>query len=108
MNLQEIRTILDSEITREAKEERIIKEISRDEKSITRVLLMIDQERRTKDALIADLHLTVATLDLYIEVPDAFAGADKNSNKAYVIKKVSNLYAKYKGIISNPFNRYKS
>lgn len=92
----------------EAKTYNILALIAHDKNSIPFIMDMLQHERKESRQLILDMNLELSRTHFYLdqhalENPD---NKKQSLNKAWVISKVQEFYAKYKGVIGHVFGYY--
>ncbi len=107
MNIDKIKTIVNSGIDHDTMRRFIIEVIADDENVIPMVMQILDAERSARKELITDLNLNLSRAHIYIEERPESKKESKNCfNKTFVIDKIAEVYIKYKGAIQHCFNRY--
>ena len=110
MNLKKIKEIVDnSAYTPSLKENLIIKELSKDEDVMPKLMKILASERKEKRQTIIDMNLELSRAHIYIDGLDFknIKKEDKRFTKEFVLDKISEFYIEYKGIVSHCFNRFK-
>lgn len=110
MNLEELKTILNSDIlSDEIKKSEIINSLSKDENVINVVMHILERERANKQELLKEMNLELARAHIYIDEID-FSNVklenNKSFNRAFVLDSIAKFYVKYKDYISHSFNRF--
>ncbi len=118
----------DSIYPTEAKEHLIIQSLAKDEKLIPTLMKILEQERRDKKELMADMNLELSRAHIFIDEEwptKGVVGGDTNHghntkplgkkkaekpqtgfHRGFVLDKIAEFYTKYKGRIGHCFNRF--
>jgi hypothetical protein len=96
MNLQELKSIINSELSDELKESQIIYSLSKDENIIPIIMELLERERIFKKELSSDMNLLLSK---------AHVGLDnkKLNEDNFMQKEIVEFYTKYKGYVGHCF-----
>lgn len=98
MDIQELKTILNSELPDEIKKSEIINCLSKDEQVIPVIMSILEREREFKKELQSEMNLLLSKAHTIIDVP--------NLNKdGFVQKEIIKFYTKHKNYIGHCFKK---
>lgn len=107
MDLEKIKTIINSGASNDYKQELIIKILSEDSQVIPKLLKLLEYERIAKKELISDMNLELSRAAIKIELMLENNTIDSNAvmTKEWVLNKIQNFYFKYQSIIKHCFKQ---
>jgi len=107
MDLETIKSIINSDKDNLVKEAAIIKILSKDKNVIPFIMNILNEERYLKNNLISDMNQELSRAHIYL---DGYDGQNKKKagsfTREFVIDKISEFYIKYTGSITHCFNRF--
>ncbi len=107
MDTKLLKSILNSNLSEELKEQQIINVLSNDKKVIPLIMKILDAERKSNSELITDMNLELARAHIYIDMRPESKDESKDSfNKGFILDEISKFYIKYKGFVTHCFNRF--
>ena len=102
MNLEEIKLIVNSNLTGDIKKQLIIQVLAADEEVIPTLMSILNTERIYKKELLTAINYELSRASIYIEdTKENKARAKKRFNKTFVLGKIEEFYLKYKKTVSN-------
>jgi len=98
MNIDKLKTIINSEWSDEMKERGVINLIAKDENVIPLVMKILESEREQKKELLTDMNLLLSKAHVGLE--------DKKFNKGgFMQKEIVEFYTKYKDSVGHCFKK---
>lgn len=98
MNLQELKTILNSGLADEIIEYKIIDVLAKDENVISTILMIIERERNFKKEIQTEMNLLLSKAHVGLE--------NKKFNSGdFIQKEIVAFYTKYKGYVGHCFKK---
>lgn len=98
MNLHELKSILNSGLTDEIIEYKIIDVLARDENIIPTILMIIERERKFKYEIQTEMNLLLSKAHLGLE-------NKKFNSDNFIQKEIVDFYTKYKGYVGHCFKK---
>lgn len=103
MNIQAIKTIVNSDYPNEIKESLIIEVLSKDEKVIPKLLEILQLERTSKQELISEMNLQLSRIQTFVEHSEMELKKFGNADTEFILEEVDKFYKNYKDQVSHCF-----
>lgn len=99
MNLQELKTIINSGLPEEVIESEVINILSKDEDIILILMKLLEKERQFKKKMYQEMNLLLSKADVGLDNPEINEGN-------FMQKEISEFYIKYKGYLGHCFRQF--
>jgi uncharacterized protein YebE (UPF0316 family) len=98
MNIEELKSLFNSDLSDEIKKSEIINSLARDENVIPIVMRILESERRQKKELLDNMNLLLSKAHVGLEDP-------KFNDGGFIQKQIVEFYIKYKNKIGHCFKK---